>query len=273
MLRAGIVRAVVLNSGGANACTGPQGFQDTHATAEYAAARLTAASPRLVVGAADVAVCSTGLIGERLPMPKLLAGIDAAVRGLAPRRRCRRGGGHHDDRHPTQDHDRRRRRMVGRRHGQGSRACSPRPGDHALRAHHRRGRRFSTTLDAVLREATPDDLRPASTPTAASPQTTPCCCSPAAPPGSRPRRRSSPRPSRRRARTSPCNFSLTPRVPRRTSPSRSAPPPARPTPSRSAAPSPGRNLVKTALYGADPNWGRILVRGRHHRAPSSTPTR
>jgi glutamate N-acetyltransferase/amino-acid N-acetyltransferase len=82
VLRAGIVRAVVLNSGGANACTGPQGFQDTHATAEHAAARLTAASPRLVVGAADVAVCSTGLIGERLPMPKLLAGIDAAVRGL-----------------------------------------------------------------------------------------------------------------------------------------------------------------------------------------------
>ena len=83
VLRAGIVRAVVLNSGGANACTGPQGFQDTHATAEYAAARLTAASRRLVVGAADIAICSTGLIGERLPMPKLLAGIDAAVRGLS----------------------------------------------------------------------------------------------------------------------------------------------------------------------------------------------
>ena len=82
VLRAGIVRAAVLNSGGANACTGRQGFQDTHATAEFVAARLTASSPRLVVGAADVAVCSTGLIGERLPMPKLLTGVEAAVRGL-----------------------------------------------------------------------------------------------------------------------------------------------------------------------------------------------
>ena len=83
VLRAGIVRAVVLNSGGANACTGPQGFQDTHATAEYVAARLTASGGgRLVVGSADVAVCSTGLIGERLPMRKLLGGVDAAVRGL-----------------------------------------------------------------------------------------------------------------------------------------------------------------------------------------------
>ena len=98
VLRAGIVRAVVLNSGGANACTGASGFQDTHATAEHAAARLTAAGrlpgdrsgprgsarrPGPVVGAADVAVCSTGLIGERLPMPKLLSGVDSAVRGLS----------------------------------------------------------------------------------------------------------------------------------------------------------------------------------------------
>jgi glutamate N-acetyltransferase/amino-acid N-acetyltransferase len=88
VLRAGVVRAVVLNSGGANACTGPQGFQDTHATAEYVAGRLTASGGgRLLVGAADVAVCSTGLIGERLPMAKLLSGVDAAVREL------RRDGG------------------------------------------------------------------------------------------------------------------------------------------------------------------------------------
>src|SRR6201997_2265710 len=68
----GRVRAVVLNSGGANACTGPLGFQDTHATAEHLAAPL--AEP-----AGEIAVCSTGLIGERLPMDKLLPGIDAAV--------------------------------------------------------------------------------------------------------------------------------------------------------------------------------------------------
>jgi glutamate N-acetyltransferase / amino-acid N-acetyltransferase len=82
VVRGGVVRAVVLNSGGANACTGPAGFQDTHATAEHTAAVLTASSPRLMVGAGEVAVCSTGLIGERLPMDKLLPGVRTAVRGL-----------------------------------------------------------------------------------------------------------------------------------------------------------------------------------------------
>ncbi len=72
----GRLKAVVLNSGGANACTGPDGFADTHRTAEHAAAALG-------VGAGDVAVCSTGLIGERLPMPQLLAGVSAAVVALA----------------------------------------------------------------------------------------------------------------------------------------------------------------------------------------------
>ena len=68
----GRVRAVVLNSGGANACTGPLGFQDTHATAERLAATLDD-SP------GEIAVCSTGLIGDRLPLDKLLPGVDAAV--------------------------------------------------------------------------------------------------------------------------------------------------------------------------------------------------
>jgi glutamate N-acetyltransferase/amino-acid N-acetyltransferase len=80
VLRGGVVRAVVLNAGGANACTGPQGFQDTHATAEHVAAALSATGGgRVLVGAADVAVCSTGLIGERLPMHRLLVGVDAAA--------------------------------------------------------------------------------------------------------------------------------------------------------------------------------------------------
>ncbi|WNV77567.1 bifunctional glutamate N-acetyltransferase/amino-acid acetyltransferase ArgJ [Geodermatophilus sp. DSM 44513] len=77
----GRARAVVLNSGGANACTGAEGFQDTHATAEHAAAALGAAG--VDVGAVDVAVCSTGLIGVRLPMDRLTAGVTAAVAGLA----------------------------------------------------------------------------------------------------------------------------------------------------------------------------------------------
>ena len=72
----GRVDAVILNSGGANAITGGQGFADTHATAEHVAARLG-------VSAGDVVVCSTGLIGELLPMPKLLAGADEAVKTLS----------------------------------------------------------------------------------------------------------------------------------------------------------------------------------------------
>jgi glutamate N-acetyltransferase / amino-acid N-acetyltransferase len=72
VLRDGKLRAVIVNSGGANACTGPEGFADTHRTAELVA---DAAG----VGAIDVAVCSTGLIGVRLPMDKLTAGISKLV--------------------------------------------------------------------------------------------------------------------------------------------------------------------------------------------------
>ncbi|HEY0475125.1 MAG TPA: bifunctional ornithine acetyltransferase/N-acetylglutamate synthase, partial [Kribbella sp.] len=75
VLTAGKLKAVALNSGGANACTGAEGFQDTHKTAEKLA-------EVLAVGAAEIGVCSTGLIGERLPMDKLLPGIDAAVAAL-----------------------------------------------------------------------------------------------------------------------------------------------------------------------------------------------
>ena len=67
-----IVRAVVLNSGGANACTGPQGFADTHKTAEHVGHSLN-------VSSGEVIVCSTGLIGELLPMPKIIAGIESIV--------------------------------------------------------------------------------------------------------------------------------------------------------------------------------------------------
>jgi glutamate N-acetyltransferase / amino-acid N-acetyltransferase len=76
VLRGGLVRAVVLNSGGANACTGPAGFQDTHRSAEHVGSLLQC-------GAGEVAVCSTGLIGERLPVDLLLAGVDKTVAGLS----------------------------------------------------------------------------------------------------------------------------------------------------------------------------------------------
>ncbi|HET6876553.1 MAG TPA: bifunctional glutamate N-acetyltransferase/amino-acid acetyltransferase ArgJ [Jatrophihabitans sp.] len=77
----GRLRAVVLNSGGANACTGPGGFADTHRTAEYAAKALGDAAAD--VGAGDIAICSTGLIGERLPMPAVLHGVDLAAQALS----------------------------------------------------------------------------------------------------------------------------------------------------------------------------------------------
>jgi glutamate N-acetyltransferase / amino-acid N-acetyltransferase len=72
VIRGGRVRAAVLNSGGANACTGPAGFGDTHDTAERLAKALS-------VSAGEIAVCSTGLIGQRLPMDRLLAGVDSAA--------------------------------------------------------------------------------------------------------------------------------------------------------------------------------------------------
>jgi glutamate N-acetyltransferase / amino-acid N-acetyltransferase len=76
VLGGGALRAVVLNSGGANACTGPEGFQTTHATAEKAAEALGC-------GAVEVAVCSTGIIGEQLPRATVLAGVEKAAAELA----------------------------------------------------------------------------------------------------------------------------------------------------------------------------------------------
>ncbi|MDV3129731.1 bifunctional glutamate N-acetyltransferase/amino-acid acetyltransferase ArgJ [Mycobacterium sp. 21AC1] len=81
VLTTGRLRAVVLNSGGANACTGPLGFQDTHATAEAVAAALSDWGTD--TGAVEVAVCSTGLIGDRLPMDKVKAGVTEIVHELA----------------------------------------------------------------------------------------------------------------------------------------------------------------------------------------------
>jgi glutamate N-acetyltransferase/amino-acid N-acetyltransferase len=75
VLRHQRLRAVVLNSGGANAATGPAGFQDTHATAEKA-------GELFETGAIEIAVCSTGLIGERLPMDAVLSGVDTAAKAL-----------------------------------------------------------------------------------------------------------------------------------------------------------------------------------------------
>ena len=71
-----LVRAAVLNSGGANACTGPQGFSDTHLTAEKVGELLD-------ISPGEVVVCSTGLIGELLPMPKIISGLESISTRLA----------------------------------------------------------------------------------------------------------------------------------------------------------------------------------------------
>ncbi len=75
VIKSGLARAIILNSGGANCYTGPHGFQTTHATAEKV-------GELLGVGAAEVLVCSTGLIGEQLDRDKLLAGVVKAFERL-----------------------------------------------------------------------------------------------------------------------------------------------------------------------------------------------
>ncbi|MGN6762527.1 MAG: bifunctional glutamate N-acetyltransferase/amino-acid acetyltransferase ArgJ [Leifsonia sp.] len=76
VIQDGVVSAIVLNSGGANCYTGAKGFQTTHATAE-------AVAERLGISAGDVLVCSTGLIGDQLPLDKLIDGVGTAAGALA----------------------------------------------------------------------------------------------------------------------------------------------------------------------------------------------
>ena len=76
VIKSGLARAIILNSGGANCYTGPQGFQTTHATAEKV-------GELLGTGAAEILVCSTGLIGEQLDRDKLLSGVQEAFSTLA----------------------------------------------------------------------------------------------------------------------------------------------------------------------------------------------
>ena len=76
VIQDGVASAIVLNSGGANCYTGAQGFQITHASAE-------AVAERLGISAGDVLVCSTGLIGDQLPLDKLIDGVGTAAGALA----------------------------------------------------------------------------------------------------------------------------------------------------------------------------------------------
>ena len=77
VVKDGVVRAVVLNSGGANCYTGPEGFATTHVVAEHVAHGLG-------IGPVDVVVCSTGLIGLANDRALLVAGVEKAVAALDP---------------------------------------------------------------------------------------------------------------------------------------------------------------------------------------------
>ena len=133
VVKDGVVRAVVLNSGGANCYTGPEGFQTTHATAERVAGHLG-------IGAGDVVVCSTGLIGLSNVREHLLAGVDAAHAALAGHGGEDAAARDHDHRLGAQADRRRGRRLEHRRHGQGRRHARPAAGHDARRPHHRRRR-------------------------------------------------------------------------------------------------------------------------------------
>ena len=139
----GRLRAVVLNSGGANACTGPEGFADTHHTAE-------AAAEALGVGPIDVAICSTGLIGERLDMPKLLPAVGKPSQGGSSRRSPLAA----EAIMTTDSVPKTATFEAGYRIGGMAkvRACSPRYGHHALGDHHRCGDR-AQALDRAFRAA------------------------------------------------------------------------------------------------------------------------
>lgn len=196
VLKGGVLSAVVLNSGGANACTGPLGFQDTHATAEKAAEELK-------VNAGEVAVASTGLIGVRLPMDILLPGVALAAQELSAT------GGEAaaiaikttDTVHKTAQMTKDGWTVGGMAKGAGMLA----PGLATMLV--------VLTTDADLDAAALDACCAAppvppstgSTPTGACRPTTPCCCSPPAPPASPPGRPSSTRPSAPCAPTSPAS--------------------------------------------------------------------
>ena len=130
----GRLRAVILNSGGANACTGPEGFADTHRTAELVASALQAGGAD--VGAIDVAVCSTGLIGVRLPMDKIAYGVERLAPALSSD-----GGQAAAEAIMTTDTVAkqavvRRRRLDHWWHGEGRRNAGSRARHHAGRDHH-----------------------------------------------------------------------------------------------------------------------------------------
>ena len=271
VLTTGRLRAVLLNSGGANACTGPVGFQDTHASAEAVAAALSDWGTE--TGPIEVAVCSTGLIGDRLPMERVLAGITEIVHEL--------GGG----------------LTGGEAAARAIMTTDTVPKQVAL--HHAIAPAENWTVGGMAKGAgcwlrrwppcwscsppTPSPMPPpwtprcagpprerstASTSTAAAPPTTPCCCWRRAPARSGPVRTISTARCWPSAMTCARNCRPTRRVTKRIAVTVTG------APSEDDAVTAARviardSLVKTALFGSDPNWGRVLAAGAWCRSPST----
>ncbi len=243
---------MVLNSGGANACTGPAGFADTHATAEHAAAALD-------IGAAEVAVCSTGLIGDRLPLRAVTDGIEQAAVVLA-------ADGDDDAARAIMTTDtvpedlRSSRDPAGRVGGmaKGAGMLAPALATMLCVHHHRRRPRPG---DRRLRRSGPRPPAPwtGSTATAACPPTTPCCCSRAAP------RAVTPAPADFAAGLeevcADLSMQLLADAEGATKLDRRHRPPGghRGRRARGGPHSRPQHLLKCALYGNDPNWGRVLA--------------
>ena len=249
VLRAGVVRAVALNSGGANACTGPDGFLDTHRTAEHVGALLG-------IGAGDVAVCSTGLIGVRLPTDLLFPGLDSACAQLSihggdaaaaaimttdsvPKTATSAGGGF---------------TVGGMAKGAGMLAPSLAT---MLVVVTTDAVADAATLDSVLRAATRVTFDRVDSDGCTSTNDTVLLLASGAS-ASHPPTTSSWRRSRTSARPWPVSWCPTRRAPARRSASTWSTRRARTTRSTRARLS-RANLVKCAIHGEDPNWGRILA--------------
>ena len=163
----------ILNSGGANACTGPEGFADTHAhrrARRFGAAgrgpgRLRGRRRRVLDRASSACGC---------PWTRCSRGVDAAVGELAPDGGDAAAARDHDHRLRAEDRHRGGRRLVDRRDGQGRGNARTRHGDHAVRRHHRRPHRPRAGRSSPSRRPCAPRST-ASTPTAACPPTTPCC--------------------------------------------------------------------------------------------------
>ena len=257
VVKDGTVKAVVLNSGGANCYTGADGFQTTHAVAEKVAELVG-------IGAIDVVVCSTGLIGLANDRDDLLAGVESAYAALSADGGDGRRRGDHDHRLRGQD-------VVVEGAGwsiggmaKGAGMLAPQLAT-MLVVHHHRRRRAGRRARRRPARLDPGQLRPPRLRRLHVHQRHRDGDGQRRQRHHARRRRTSPQPSPRRAPTWRCSCSRTPRAP--TTRSRSPPStrPPRTTPSRSSRSVARSNLFKAAVFGKRPQLGPGARQHGHHR--------